>query len=42
MAILQANRDLLDQAAKDLLVRETFSADDLRLIATRLQRFVAA
>jgi cell division protease FtsH len=42
MAILEANRDLLDQAAKDLLVRETFSADDLRLIATRLQRFVAA
>ena len=36
VAILSANRPLLDQAAKNLLAKETFSADDLKLIAARL------
>jgi cell division protease FtsH len=35
-AILTANRTLLDQSAKDLLVKETFTADELQVIATRV------
>lgn len=34
--ILAANRELLDQAAKELLAKETFSAEDLREIAAKL------
>jgi cell division protease FtsH len=36
VTILTANRALLNQAAKELLVKETFSADDLKLVAARL------
>ncbi len=41
-AILTANRDLLDRTAKELLTKETFSADDLKAIATRLSDRVIA
>jgi cell division protease FtsH len=34
--ILTANRKLLDEAADDLLAKETLSAEDLALIAARL------
>lgn len=34
--ILTANRALLDQSAKDLLMKETFSTDDLKKVATGL------
>ncbi|MDR3534058.1 MAG: ATP-dependent zinc metalloprotease FtsH [Rhodopila sp.] len=36
VAILTANRALLDQTAKDLLTKETFSSDELKQIATKL------
>jgi cell division protease FtsH len=36
VAILTANRTLLDQSAKKLLTKETFSFDELKLIATKL------
>jgi cell division protease FtsH len=36
VAILTPNRALLDRTAKDLLAQETFSAEDLRAIATQL------
>jgi cell division protease FtsH len=42
MAILTANRALLDQSAKELLTTETFSADALKLIAMRLEHRLAA
>ncbi|MEX3634579.1 ATP-dependent zinc metalloprotease FtsH [Paraburkholderia sp. BR14320] len=35
-SILQANRALLDEAAKDLLSKETLSGDDLQALAGRL------
>lgn len=35
-AILTANHVLLDQAAKDLLAKETFSAEDLQGISTKV------
>jgi cell division protease FtsH len=41
-SILAANRGLLDQAAKQLLTKETFSADELKQIATRIEHPVAA
>ncbi|MBS2132172.1 ATP-dependent zinc metalloprotease FtsH (plasmid) [Burkholderia thailandensis] len=37
VAILQGNRDLLDKVARELLAKETFSADDLRKVAARLK-----
>jgi cell division protease FtsH len=37
LAILRANRDLLDQSANRLLVQETFSSDELTDIAANLQ-----
>lgn len=37
VAILSANRALLDQTAADLLAKETFSPDDLRSIGERVQ-----
>ncbi|RZF25008.1 ATP-dependent metallopeptidase FtsH/Yme1/Tma family protein [Paraburkholderia sp. UYCP14C] len=36
LSILQANRVLLDEAAKDLLAKETLSGDDLQALAARL------
>jgi cell division protease FtsH len=36
VAILSANRALLHQSAQELLTKETFSADELKLIATKL------
>jgi cell division protease FtsH len=36
VAVLSANQPLLDQSAKDLLAKETFSAEDLKLIADKL------
>ena len=36
VAILTANRALLDQAAKELLVKETFSGDELKSLAARI------
>ncbi len=36
VAILTANRTLLDQAAKDLLAKETFSVEDLKLVSEKL------
>ncbi|RUW72129.1 ATP-dependent zinc metalloprotease FtsH [Mesorhizobium sp. M4B.F.Ca.ET.049.02.1.2] len=36
VAILTSNRKLLEQTARDLLARETYSADDLRAIASKL------
>jgi cell division protease FtsH len=36
--ILTANRALLDQSAKELLTKETLSAEELKLIASRLGR----
>jgi cell division protease FtsH len=36
VAILSANRDLLDQSAKELLAKETFSSEELKSIAGRL------
>jgi len=35
-AILGANRALLDQTARELLVKETFSAEELKQIAGRI------
>ncbi|HEY4040509.1 MAG TPA: ATP-dependent zinc metalloprotease FtsH [Rhodopila sp.] len=35
-AILTANRALLDQSAKELLAKETFSSDELKVIETRI------
>jgi cell division protease FtsH len=37
LAILTANRALLDQSAEELLTKETFSADELKLLAGRLK-----
>ena len=37
VAILAANRALLDQASADLLVKETFVADDLKAVAKKLR-----
>jgi cell division protease FtsH len=42
LAILTANRTLLDQLAKDLLVKETFSSDELKAVAVRLGTQVKA
>jgi cell division protease FtsH len=42
LAILTANRVLLDQSATELLVKETFSADELKGIATKLEHRLAA
>ena len=39
VAILATNRALLDQAATELLAKETFSSDELKLLAARLIRF---
>jgi cell division protease FtsH len=36
VAILTANRTLLDEAAKELLAKETFSSDELSSIAAKL------
>jgi cell division protease FtsH len=36
VAILTANRALLNQTARDLLTKETFSAEELKVIATKL------
>jgi cell division protease FtsH len=36
LAILTANRSLLDQSAKDLLAKETFAPEELKSIADRL------
>lgn len=36
VAILSANRALLDEAAKDLLTKETFSAQELQAVAAKL------
>ena len=36
VAILTANRALLDQSAKELLVKETFSGDELKSLAARI------
>ncbi len=36
VTILTANRTLLDQTAKELLTKETFSSEELKSIATRL------
>lgn len=36
LEILSANRDLVDQAARDLLAKETFSAEDLKKVAAGL------
>jgi cell division protease FtsH len=36
VAILAANRGLLDRSAEELLAKETFSADELKLIAAKL------
>ena len=38
--ILTANRDLLDEAAKELLAKETFSTEDLKKIAAKLSGIV--
>jgi cell division protease FtsH len=38
VAILTANRALLDQSAKELLIKETFSADELKRIAAEIER----
>jgi cell division protease FtsH len=37
MTILTANRALLDQSANELLTKETFSSDELKSIAARLE-----
>ncbi len=42
VSILTVNRALLDQAAKDLLAKETYSFDELKLIAAKLGRPRAA
>jgi cell division protease FtsH len=38
LAILTANRKLLDSSAKELLVKETFNAEDLKKVAAKLVR----
>jgi cell division protease FtsH len=41
-SILSANRTLLDQSAKELLTKETFTADELQAIAARIGGIKAA
>jgi cell division protease FtsH len=41
LAILTANRSLLDQSAKDLLAKETFAPEELKSIADRLDAVAA-
>jgi ATP-dependent Zn protease len=36
LALLSANKDLLENTAATLLTKETFSAEDLKAIAARL------